>query len=282
MGFRNTKHLVDSINGGKSLTSHFRKVPGLATTAGCWADVGMAAGNPPPNYYASAPLVAAVLDKWTGIFHGDNKSPSETYITDLMLCTPTAAMLGPYFLLDYALYYPFVDLDDTDPQTMDNAVSIPRYTDGSGVRVMLVAQAPTVGLGQFIMTYINQDGVEKTSPTNYLTTSGMNMGTILTMQPASTGGRGPFVILADGDTGVRRILTFTNLVSNGGLGCLVLVKPLATTSIREINTPMEISFPDMRTPNPRVVDGAYLNFICNPAGSIAAGLLTGRINYAWT
>jgi hypothetical protein len=282
MGFRNTKHLVDSINNGKSLTAHIRKVPGLASTAGCWADIGMATGNPIPNYYASTPLTAATLSKWEGVFHGDDKSPSEKYIVDIMLCTPTAAMLGPYFLMDYLLYYPFIDLDDTAEQFMVNNVTLPRNTDGAGVRAMLVAQAPTVGGGQFIMTYVNQDGNTRTTPTNYCTTTGMNMGTLLTMQPASAGGLGPFVILAGGDTGVRQIISFTNLVSNGGLGCLVLVQPLATATIREINTAMEVSYPNMRTPPPRVLDGAYLNFICNPAGSIAAGLLAGRINYAWT
>ncbi len=282
MGFANTKRYTDALLTGRNTHSHFRKIPGLASTANCWVDIGMAAGNPPPNYYASEPLKAEVLDKWRGIFHGDDKSPAEKYLSELMLVTPTAAMVGVYFLLDYVLYYPFVDLDDTDLQEFDNTTALPRYTDGANLRAMLVAQAPTVGGGQCIFTYINQDGVEKTSPTNYLTTTGMNMGTLLTMQPASAGGRGPFLILAPGDTGVQRILTFTNLISNGGLGCLVLVKPLTTISIREINTPVEISIPVMRAGPPRIPDGAYLNFICNPAGSIAAGLLTGRAQFLWT
>jgi hypothetical protein len=241
----------------------------------------MAAGNPPPNYYASEPLVAEVLSFWSGIYHGDNKSPAEKYLSELMLVTPTSAMVGLYTLLDYIMYYPFVDLDDTDPQTFDNTKTLPRYQDGAGLMAMVVAQAPTVGVGQFVITYINQDGIEKTSPTNFYTTTGMNMGTILTMQPASAGGRGPFVLLADGDTGIRQILTYTNLISNGGLGCMVLVKPLATIAIREINTPVEMSMPDMRTGPPRIYDGAYLNLICNPAGSIAAGILSGRAKFTW-
>ena len=282
MGLRNTKEYTDAMLNGRIVTGHFRKVPGLASTAYCWADIGMAAGNPPPNYYASTPLAAEGLDKWRGIFHGDDKSPSEKYLKEIMIVTPTAAMVGAYRLMDYLLYYPFVDLDDTDPQDMDNTVTLPRYTTGAGVRVMLVAQAPTVGGGQFIFNYVNQDGVDKTSPTNYCTTTGMNMGTLLTMQPASVGGRGPYLILAEGDTGVQQITQFTNLVSNGGLGALVLVVPMADIVISEINTPVEIYFPYASLGVPRIYDGAFLNFICNPAGSITAGLLTGRADFVWT
>jgi hypothetical protein len=282
MSIRNTKRYTDAMQNGQITIGHFRKVPGLASTAGCWTDVGMAAGNPPPNYYASTPLVASVLDGWRGIYHGDNKSPLEMYLSEVMLVTPTAAMVGIYRMMDYLLYYPFVDLDDTDPQTdFNNSITLPRYTNGTGVMAMLVAQAPTVGAGQFTFTYVNQNGDTRTSPINYCTTSGMNMGTLLTMQPASAGGRGPFLILAEGDTGIRQILTFTNSVSNGGLGAIVLVKVLADYFINEINTPVEASFPNMQPGPPRIYDGAFLNFICNPAGSIAAGLLTGRANFVW-
>jgi hypothetical protein len=281
MSIRNNKRYTDAMLNGQVTVGHFRKVPGLASTAWCWADIGMAAGNPPPNYYASTPLVASVLDGWRGIYHGDNKDPLEMYLSEVMLVTPTVAMVGTYRLMDYLLYYPFIDLDDTDPQELDNTITLPRYIDGSGVRAMLVAQAPTVGAGQFTFTYLNQDGIQHTSPINYCTTSGMNMGTLLTMQPASVGGRGLFLILAEGDTGIRQILTFTNSVSNGGLGAIVLVKVLADFFINEINTPVEASFPNMQSGPPRIYDGAFLNFICNPAGSIAAGLLTGRANFTW-
>jgi len=281
MPFLSNREYVDAMQDGRLYTSHFRKVPGLASTALWWADVGMAAGNPPPNYYASDPLVAATLDKWKGLFHGDDKDPSEEYLVEMMLTTPTANMVGVYRLMDYLLYYPFVDLDDTDSQSMDNTTTLPRYADGAGVRVMLVAQSPTTGAGTFTFTYVNQDGVEHTSPTNYLTTTGAGMGQLITTENA-TGNMGPFLILAEGDTGVRSIVSFTVIVPNGGLGALVLVKPLADMVISEINTPAELTFPNMRPGPPRVLDGAFLSFICCPAGSIAAGLLTGRLVFGWT
>jgi len=280
-GFRNVRDLADAAAAGQASSCSLRKVPSQASVAGWWADLSMAAGNPVPNYYASSPLVAATLDGFKGVFHGDNKTPAGKFLTEIMLVTPTAAMVGQYKLMDYLLYYPFVGLDDADPQVFDNTVTLPRYADGAGVMAMLVAAAPTIGGGQFTFDYINQDGVAKTSPIQFCGTTGASIASLITSQPATVAGLGPFLKLAGGDTGIRQVTGFTNLVLNGGLGTLVLVKPLAEHVIYEINTPSEKAFVSHFAGCPRIEDGAYLNFICSPAGSIAAGLLAGRLNFCW-
>lgn len=283
MGFANVKSYVDALNGGRMVAGHFRKVPGLASVASWWTDLSMAAGNPPAQYYASNPYVSAVLGKYDGLFHGDDKTPAELYLADMMLVTPTAAMVGQYTLLDMLLYYPFVDLDDTSAvQPMTQSAVLPRYASGVGVQAMLVAQAPTTGNGTFTFTYLDENGVEQTSPTQYYTPTGANMGSIVTSQPAGQAGLGPYLKLASGSKGVRAITSHTNTVANGGLGAYVLVKPLADITINEINTPNEITLVSDRPGPPRIYDGAVLSFIANTAGSIQAGLLTGRLNFAWT
>lgn len=242
----------------------------------------MASGNPLPNYYASTPLEAAVLDGFRGIFHGDAKSPASKHLTELHLVTPTAGLVGVYRLLDYLLYYPFVDLDDTDVQVMDNAVTLPRYTTGAGVRPMLVAVAPTTGGGSFTFDYVNQDGVAKTAPTQSCSVGVANIASLITSEQATAAGGRVFLALADGDTGVRSITSWTNIVSNGGLGSLVLAKPLGQVAIREINTAAEMSWVRMAAGAPRIEDGAYLNFIMNCAATVAAGTLAGRASFAWS
>lgn len=281
-GFANVRAYVDAMEEGRTHFCSFRKVPSQATTAGWWADLSMAAGNPPPNYYASAPLVAATLDGFRGIFHGDNKAPGAKFLTELGVITPTAAMVGRYMLLDYLLYYPFVDGDDADVQTMDNTVTLPRYAGGDGVLVMPVVVAPTTGGGRFVFTYLNQDGVEKTSPENYCATTSANIATLATSQQAVANSLGPFARLANGDRGVRQIISAQFTVANGGLLALVLVKPLADTAVREINTTNETAYVLSRPGPPRIYDGAYLNLISNVAGSIAAGQLTGFARFAWS
>lgn len=83
----------------------------------------------------------------------------------MALATPTAGLVGAYKLLDYVAYYPFVDGDSTNKQAMDNAVTLPRYTNGDGVLAMMVATAPTTGAGVFTYSYVDSDGNPQTSPT---------------------------------------------------------------------------------------------------------------------
>lgn len=281
-GFANTREYAEAFTSGKVHSCSVRKVPSQASVAGWWADLSMAAGNPKPNYYASDPLTAAVLDGFDGIFHGDSKSPAKKVLTDAAICTPTAGLVGQYKLLDYLLYYPFVDLDSTDEQTMTNSVALSRYADGIGVEAMLVCVAPTIGGGSFTYSYIDTDDNPQTSPVISFNTTATNIASIATSQQAAVSGGQLFLPKASGSKGIKSITGFTCLSVSGGLAAIVLVKPLASFAIREINVPSEVSYLSMRFPGPPVIqDGAYLNLVMNCAASIAAGQLAGRFTFAW-
>jgi len=282
MAVGSIRELVDAIESGKSGFCSFRKVPSQASVAGWWVDLSMAAGTPVPNYYASNPLQAAALNPLKGIFHGVNQSPATKVLTHLGLMTPTAALVGQYKLLDYLLYYPFVDLDDLTEQNMDNTeVALTRYASGDGVLPMLVQVAPTVGGGSFTFNYLDQDGNPQTSPVNYYSATAGAIASLATSEPATVAGLGPFLSLASGSRGVRSITSWTNLVANGGLGAIVLVKPLLDMAIREVNTMVELSLVDQHNLPPVIEDGAYLNLILNCAGTVAAGILVGYGKFAW-
>jgi hypothetical protein len=278
----NVSSWVNAATNGKIYSSTIRKVPAQASVAGWWVDLSMAAGIPTPNYYASEPLVAAKLSPMRGVNHGDNKAPAEKYIHSFELVTPTAALVGQYYLLDYLLYYPFIDLDSLDPQPLDNEVTPTRYLNGDGVMAMFVCAAPTVGGGSFTYDYINQSGVARTSPVISFSTAAAGIASLLTSQPASNAGIGPFLPLASGDSGIRAITGVTNLTGTGGLGTLVLVKPLVTHAILEVNTPHEVEFVRDRANPPRVYDGAYLNMVVQCAATVAAGTLVGRLTTVWS
>lgn len=280
-GFRNIGELATAMNNGQRSTCSLRKVPSQASTAGWWVDLSMASGNPPPDYYANTPLLASERTALRGIFHGDDKSPATKHLIQGVLCTPTAGLVGRYMLLDYLLYYPFVDLDDGDAQVLDNSTTLARYTTGDGVRAMLVAVAPTTGSGQFTFDYINQAGVAKTSPTQFCSVASANIASIITSEQGTAAGGELFLKLAEGDTGIRSITSFTNSVLNGGLAALVLVKPLAGFVIYEASMPSEKSWIQQAAGAPRIYDGAYLGLVMNCAATVAAGTLAGRFEFAW-
>ena len=242
----------------------------------------MAAGIPTPNFYASEPLVGATLNPMRGINHGDNKSPAAKYVQSLELMTPSAALVGPYFLLDYLLYYPFVDLDSLETQEFDNTVAVPRYAGGDGVMAMFVCAAPTTGGGSFTYSYINQSGNPAVSPVISYTTAAASISNIVTSQPAVAASMGPFLPLASGDTGIRSVTGVTNIVGTGGLGVLVLVKPLASHAIYEINTAHEVEYVRDRPNLPRIYDGAYLGMAVRCSATVAAGILVGRLTTVWS
>ena len=281
-GFRNVAAYAAAEAAGRTHFCSLRKVPSQASVSGNWVDLSMAAGNPKPQYYASAPLEAATLDGFEGIFHGDAKSPASKHLTHMGLVTPTAALVGRYSLLDYLLYYPFIDGDSLDEQTLDNTVTLPRYADGDGVRVMAVASAPTTGGGVFTFNYTDQSGAAQTSPAISCNTTACGIATIATSEQAQASGGQPFLLLAEGSRGVRSIQSVTFSVPSGGLLALVLVRPLFDIATREINTMAEIEAVRLKPGAPQVLDGAYLNLIHNCAGSVAAGVLAGYARFAWS
>ena len=281
-GFLNVAQYAAAEAAGRAHFCSLRKVPSQASVSGNWCDLSMAAGNPKPQYYASAPLEAATLDGFEGIFHGDAKSPASKHLAALGLVTPTAALVARFMLLDYLLYYPFIDGDSLDEQPLDNTVTLPRYAGGDGVMAMAVASAPTTGGGTFTFNYTDHAGDARTSPAIACNATAANIATLVTSEQAQTAGGLPFLPLASGSSGIRSIQSVTFSVASGGLLALVLVKPLLTFATREGNTLNEIECVRMRPGAPQVLDGAYLNLICNPAGSVAAGILAGYARFAWS
>jgi hypothetical protein len=279
---KNVSTYVAAATGGKISSATIRKVPSQASTASWWVDLSMAAGIPTPQFYASEPLVAATLNPMRGVNHGDNKAPAEKYLQSWELMTPSTAFVGTFFLLDYLLYYPFIDLDSVDPQDLDNTVPLSRYVDGDGVMAMFVCAAPTVGGGSFTYSYINQDGNPKTSPVISYTSAAASISNVVTSQPGVNAGIGPFLPLASGDDGIRAITSVTNVTGTGGLGTLVLVKPIASHAIWEINTAHEVEYVRDRPNLPRIYDGAYLNMVVQCSASVAASTLVGRLTTVWS
>ena len=272
--------MQDAVLAGRGGTAHFRKVPSQAVSTGQWFDLSMAGGSPVAFYYASEPLVAAVPSKSKYFLPtGDALPGGSKLLYALTLLTQSASLIGPYILLDYLLYYPFVDADDTGVQTMDNTVSLPRNTDGDGVMIMCVALTTTTGTGWFRLTYVNQDGDVQTTPLNPCVASASVASTLL-QRHQSQGGNVPYVALAPGDTGVRSIIDAQFTTPNGGLVAFVLVKPLKSVHLTETNVALEEEYPECGfTPE---INGACLNFIVCCSGSPAGAAVIGYVKHAFT
>lgn len=298
MAFKTVKAWAQSEDDGRSWLTFFRKVPAsTATIAGQWFDYSTASGVPVPNYYASSPLVAATLDAENGVYVPEQTT--RRFIKRSILMSAAASVTGttnqnqPLMLLDYLLYYPFVDLDAAgEEQVFDNTVTLPRYTDGIGVQIMVVAQAPTVGSGTYTVKYIGNDDVEYTTEVVFCPAA-QPSGALVTSVTAAAG-ISPFVPLNINVRGVKRIVSVTVGVANGGLAAFVLVKPFQMVYVREesrrpTSSPTE-SFGDaaeteqirMRAGTDEIKEGAFLGWIGKGvAGSLASAPLVGMLETVW-
>lgn len=287
MGFANVAEFVDAEVAGKSKYLSFRKLPAVVTGAGTWYDYSMAPGSPTPQYYAAAPLTAQTLARSTdgGFQHGGDVSPSTKYLRRITaICVAAAGVPQRLYLLDYLLFYPFVDMGTPDEQSMTNVQTLTRYTDGEGVQMMAVLVAPHGLVGDtFFVTYTNQDGTAgRVTPLHTMSTAIAVNGTILTTRQAGQG-RAAFMTLQAGDTGVRSIEAVQCTAGTDvGLFTMVLVKPLAELTVREITAPTEKDFYlDAGGKLPAIVDDAYLNFISCPNGSLTGVPLFGDMTFIW-
>jgi len=287
-GFKSTKELVDAELSGANKISTWRKTPSQTTASGFWFDLSMSPGNPNPQYYAAAPLTAVRMAYSTdgGLVHGLAVSPEKKFLKKIMAFTTLAtAVPMPMILLDYLLFYPFIDEGTNDVQPLDNTATLSRYADGVGVGIMPVVVAAGDGVAAvhtFTCTYTNSAGVaDRVTQPVALTTQTVT-GTLATSSSAGAATSGPFLPLQSGDSGVRSIqsVTFTG-TTDVGLITLVLVKPLAQMSIRGIDAPVEVEYLVDFGNMPEIKDDAYLNFICHPGGTLSAAPIHGLIETVW-
>lgn len=298
MGFRHVAAWADSEEDGRSWLSFFRKVPpSAATIAGQWFDYSTAAGVPIPNYYASSPLIAQRLEAREGIYIPEQNT--SRWLKRVIVMSAAASVTGTsnqnqqLMLLDYLLYVPFIDLDAAgEEQVFDTTIGLDRYTDGVGVQMMLVTQAPTAGGGSYTIKYIDADDVEQTTQLVYCPAA-QPSGALCSAVGAAAG-VSPFVPLNANVRGVKRPVSLTVNVANGGLAAIVLVKPIEMAYAREecrrpTSSPTE-SYGDayelerirQRAGSVRIAPNAFLGWIGRGvAGSLASAPLVGMIESFW-
>ena len=147
---------------------------------------------------------------------------------------------------------------------------------------MLIEQNSYGGNATFTVNYTNSQGVSgRTTPTCKCNTQTVT-GTVATSALATNGCFGRFVALQYGDSGVQSVQNLTIINPDTGLLCLVLVKSLATFQIFENTQPAYFDLWDDFSMLPIIKDDAYLNFICQPNGSIAGSQIIGNLTTFWS
>ena len=296
MAFRNVSAWAAAPDAGQHHVTTFRKaVASAATVANDFIDYTYFAGNPPANFYASSPSVAATVETRMGI----NIPARDQFIKSITVMSAASSATGTtnqnqrLCLADYLLYYPFIDTDAIgEEQVMDNTVTLPRYV-GDRVQMMAVGQSASSAVGTFTVNYTNQDGTAgRTSQTTY-TKVISGGGTLVSSSNNAVTGSHPFIGLQAGDSGVRSVESVTFSAAGGGLMAIVLVKPLfdfySTQECRRTTTGNLESYGAAsqfesitQVPTREVKLGAVLGIIgLGNAGSLASSVLVGTLETVW-
>jgi hypothetical protein len=298
-GFRNVAAWANAVDAGKTHVTTFRKtVASAATVANDFIDYTYFAGNPPANFYASAPLEAAYVENIRSIYVPTMTNGEKQYLKSITGMSAASSATGTtnqnqrHLLADYLMYYPFVDTDAVgEQQDMVQTVSLPRYTSG---QVMCVAQSASSAVGTFTIGYTNQDGMPNRTSQATFTKVVAGGGTLVSSSTNAVAGSLPFVGLQAGDTGVRSIEWANFSVAGGGLLALVIVKPLfnwytteearreTTGEFRSYGSGTYFETVLMRQPV-EILNGAVLgNIGLGNAGSLASSILVGTLQTIWS
>ena len=182
------------------------------------------------------------------------------------------------------MFYPLVDGDSTEQQDMINDVSLPRYTDGVGVKAFLVVTTPMTADGDVTVGYTDCDDIDRSITVRCLVGSvavggiihGAAAGGAITVTRALT----PFLPIPQ--RGIKRINYVTNAAGLGGFFAVCLCKPLASLMQREALTMTEKCLITAQLSMPRIYPGAYLNFLLFAGSFGNPSTIRGQLDFVWS
>lgn len=245
-------------------------------TAGQFVDCGQSVGVPRYNPYAGSSLVATPLigSGNNGIYTGPDIPGKTKHLLRMQTRMGLIGSIGQQVkLLDYLLFYPLIDCDDTDVQVMDNTLTLPRYETGEGVRAIFICTAPMTSASLLTMTYTNSDGVSGrvAAFTPHIATVVGICATATGVGVSAPNTTTAFWPLAAGDKGVRSVESVQFASAVGGFLALALVKPIAEQNVFEADITSEKTFGFDVQKIPEIKSGAYLNYlIFRGSGSTAS------------
>lgn len=268
-----------------------------AHTAGTWYFLNQGGGNPAAGtilgtgtnlaFQATNDSTATAA----GIQHGGNVGGGTGYkhiINASAFSASATTMPAVLMLVDMLGFYPITTVTTTGAQTLNNTVTLPRYTDGAGVQAILVPSTVMgAGTPTCTLTYTNSAGtasrttpstpalplINATAPVSQVAYSGTGAGKY-----------GPFLPLANGDAGIRSVqsVNFSATMTSGVMN-LILVKPLLTLPMTTIGVAAERDLLNQVPSLPKVYDGANLQWMLYAgAATPVSSPFYGHLDFAWS
>jgi len=294
-GFTGQDDLINQVStNGKFYRADWQKSTFATTahTAGMWYSLFRGGGNPPADAIlgtgtnlAFQALTDATTNA-TGIQHGGDVGGFKVLLN--AAAQTAAATTAPcvLMLVDLLGFYPVTSVTTTGAQTLNNTVTLPRYTDGAGVQAFITpstvmgAATPSISIGYTNSASTGGRATPATLPignTAAAVTSVVYSGT-------GAGKFGPFMPLQDGDAGIKSVQSINLSASYvSGVLNLVLCKPLLTLPITTLGVTAERDLVNQFASMPKVYDGACLAWLMLAgAATPVASPISGHLEFGWS
>lgn len=294
-GFTSQDNMINAISTlGQSYRTDWQKSTFATTahTAGMWYSLMRGGGNPAADtilgtgtnlaFQALSDTVATA----SGIPHGGNVGGYKVLLS--AAAQTAAATTAPcvLMLVDMLGFYPITTVTTTGAQTLNNTVTLPRYTDGAGVQAFLT---PSTVMGaatpNITLNYTNSAGTAgKATPVTLPIGNSAAAVTSVVYSGTGSGKYGPFIPLAAGDAGIRSVQSINLSASYvSGVLNLMLCRPLLTLPITTLGVTAERDLVNQFASMPRVYDGACLHWLMLAgAATPVASPLSGHLEFGWT
>ena len=294
-GFTSQDNMINEIStNGKFYRQDWQKSTFATTamTAGLWYSLQRGGGNPAADTVlgTGTNLAFQALTDATvgggGIPHGGSVGGFKHLLN--AAAQTAAATTAPcvLMLVDLLGFYPITTVTTTGAQTLNNTVTLPRYTTGAGVQAFLTpstvmgAATPSLSIG-----YTNSAGVAgKATPATLPIGNSAAAVTSIVYSGTGAGKFGPFMPLAAGDAGIRSVQSVTLSASYvSGVLNLVLAKPLLTLPITTLGVTAERDLVNQFMAMPKIYDGACLAWIMLAgAATPVAAPISGHLEFGWS
>ena len=297
-GFSSQDDLINQVStNGKFYRTDWQKSTFATTahTAGLWYSLFRGGGNPAADTILGTGTnlaFQALTDETanaTGIRHGGNVGGGTGYKHLLNAAAQTAAATTApcvLMLVDLLGFYNITTVTTTGAQTLNNTVTLPRYTDGAGVQAFITpstvmgAGTPNITLG-----YTNSVSVaSRATPATLPIGNTAAAVTSIVYSGTGAGKYGPFVPLQAGDAGIKSVQSINlSATYTSGVLNLVLCKPLLTLPITTLGVTAERDLVNQFASMPKVYDGACLAWLMLAgAATPVASPISGHLEFGWS
>ena len=291
MAIQSIDNLMASLSGGKRAYFPWNKITGgSAYTAGRVYDFSSLAGSPVANAWAGTALNWVTCTETTGngtqifgIPHGGNVSADIKHLLNFgAITTAATGVPGTLTLVDLQGYWPGISNNTISAQTLVGTPTL-RYANGAGCRLYQVQTAVAGATAQNLaLSYTDQSGnTGNALPVTVSMTASAIVGQI-SHSGVAANNYGPFLPLANGDSGVQNVATVTMSAANTGTFALCLAKPLAQITLGVASVYHKEETLNAMPSLPEIKDGACLVWLYTAGAATGASTtFMGHTEFVW-